>query len=146
MIDLAEIRPGERAVDLGSGDGRLLRAAARAGARVVGWEMNPALVVWSRAAARAIGAGEQTVVHRGSFWRAPLSEFDVIFLYLLPETMEKIAAKIRREAKPGARIIVNAFPIHQWPLDAQDGHVYRYRAPLCPTSGQLSSTRPFLMS
>src|SRR3990167_5696684 len=42
MIDLAEIRPGERAVDLGSGDGRLLRAAARARARVVGWGMDPA--------------------------------------------------------------------------------------------------------
>lgn len=126
MLELAMIQPGERIADLGSGDGRLLRAAANSGAHVVGWELNPVLVVWSRLVARVCGQGGRTVVHLGSFWSAPVGEFDVLFLYLLPQTMERLGEKIRREAKPGARIIVNAFPIHGWPLDAEDGHVYRY--------------------
>ena len=86
MLKLADIKPGEKIVDLGSGDGRILIAAAKMGADAVGYEINPVLVRQSR---RAIArAGIRAVVHWESFWNVDLSEFDVVIVYGIPYIMQ----------------------------------------------------------
>src|SRR5271168_2992410 len=84
MLRFADVKPGDKLVDLGSGDGRILIAAAKAGAEVVGYEINPILVRRSRRSIARAGFGGRpaesgnAVVHWESFWRADLSQFDVV--------------------------------------------------------------------
>ncbi len=127
MIALAEIKPGEKAVDLGSGDGRLVRAAARAGARAEGWEINPFLVFWSRAICRIERLSGSTRFNLGSYISRDFKSADVIFLYVLPSEMKRLAEWLPGALKPGTRIIVNAFPFPGWTPDKIAGSVYRYR-------------------
>ncbi len=107
MLRFAEIRSGDKVVDLGSGDGRILIAAAKAGAEAVGYEINPILVRRSR---RAIArAGISATVYWESFWRADLSQFDVVIVYGIPYIMKDLQKKLERELQPGTKIISNAF-------------------------------------
>src|SRR5208337_3945742 len=69
--------PGERAVDLGSGDGRIVIALARQGAEAHGFEVNPVLVLISLRNIRRAGFHGRAFIHWKSFWRADLSRFDV---------------------------------------------------------------------
>lgn len=129
MCDLAEVRPGLRVIDLGSGDGAILLEAARRGAYATGIELNPFLVWYSRLRARRTGIGSRVNVLRQNFYFGPLDKADVIFVYLWPETMEKLGEKFLRECKPGARIVSNAFPIKGWHAIMEKDNVYLYEIP-----------------
>lgn len=127
MIELANITEGMRVVDLGSGDGSILIAAARRGAHAMGVEMNPFLIPYSRWRARRAGVGDRTTFMRGEIKNCPLGNVDVVFLYLLPSLLGKISIKLSSELKPGACVISNAFPILGWtPVVEKDG-VFLYR-------------------
>lgn len=110
MIELAKIKPAELVVDLGSGDGRILIAAAAAGARAVGIEINPVLVLITKLKARLLGFSDQVRVIVGDFRDFSIRDADTIFCYHLPGKMLELERKIRKEAKPGARVVLNAFP------------------------------------
>lgn len=110
MVALANIQPTELIVDLGSGDGRILIAAARSGARAIGIEINPVLATVSRLTARLLGFRDQVRVVIGDFRGFNIKDADTIFCYHLPGKMAQLEAKIRAEAKPGAKIVLNAFP------------------------------------
>jgi len=110
MIDLAKIKPAELVVDLGSGDGRILMAAARAGARAVGIEINPVLAGLSKLKAWWLGLSDQVRVITGDFRAFNIKDADTIFCYHLPGKMLELERKIKKQAKPGAKVILNAFP------------------------------------
>lgn len=129
MLELAKPGPGELWVDLGSGDGRILVAAAQAGARAVGYEFHPLLVLLSRLAIARSGLGRLASVLQGDLWKADLSKADVVSLYLMPYRMERMRAKLEAELKPGCRIVSNAFPIGGWPAAGFDRQVFLYRRP-----------------
>lgn len=113
IVKLAAVKPGERAIDLGSGDGRLVTALARAGARATGIEINPLLVVQSRANVKLAmsppsGSTDTPIVHQpqilqGSFWDHDLSVYDIVVFYGTTYLLPRLAAKLQRELKPGAR-------------------------------------------
>lgn len=126
IFDAVGIAPGEVFYDLGSGDGRVVREAARRGARAIGIERSLALVFWSRLvwliASFRYKRGTvsqrprigQAIFLRGNYFKRDLSGADTVFCYLLPEAMEKLKPKFERELKPGARVVSRAFKIHGW--------------------------------
>lgn len=126
MMALADIRPGQIVVDIGSGDGRLLLACAQRGAHAEGFEINPLLVFRSRRLIRAAGLEKLAVVHWQSFWRADLARFDVVLLYGITNIMRGLERKLNRELKPGARVVSNVFQFPDWQPIAQAGDVFLY--------------------
>lgn len=125
MVALAGIRPGERAADLGSGDGRVVMAFARAGADAHGFEVNPILVWLSRRKIRVAGLADRAHIHWRSFWRVDGGEFDIIIVFGISHIMRGLERKLKRELKPGARVVSNAFAFPQWPPSRTEDGVYR---------------------
>lgn len=118
MIKLAHIKPGMTVYDLGSGDGRILRAAEKRGAKAIGIEINPFLVLYSRM--RGLD------VRWKSLWTANISNADVVFVYLLPINMKKLEQKFERELRPGSLVVSNSFIFPKWNILRQDTkeHIY----------------------
>lgn len=127
MIELADIKKGDRVCDLGSGNGAVLFAAARRGAVGIGVEFNPFLVWFSRLRAQWMGLGDKVSFVRQNLHTYPLSDADVVFLYLWPSTITALREKLMRELKPGARVISNAFAIPEWKPTAERDGVFLYQ-------------------
>jgi precorrin-6B methylase 2 len=116
MLDLAKVTPNDFVMDLGSGDGRNIIAAAKRGARAVGVEYNPDMVQLSRAeAARAGVAGKATFV-QGDMYQADISQATVLALFLLPENLDRLLPRML-DMRPGSRIVLNTFAIPAWDAD-----------------------------
>jgi SAM-dependent methyltransferase len=114
MLDLAQVGPGDVLYDLGSGDGRIVIAAARRGARTVGVEIDPDLVLQSRASARAAGVEDRATFVRQDLFETDFSEATVVTLYLLPGLNMKLRPKLLAELPPGARIVSHTFHMGDW--------------------------------
>ena len=130
MLEMAELRPGEVVYDLGCGDGRVLITAARSfGARAVGVEVDLSRYLWSVLAVTLRGLWKQVKVIRGDLFSVDLRDADVIFTFLLQDTNERLKDKLRRELRPGTRIVSNIFTFSGLPLVAADEqlHLYLYR-------------------
>ena len=127
IVAYCEFRPGLKAVDLGSGDGRLVIALARAGAEAHGFEINPLLVWWSRRKIRQAGFENRAFIHWQNLWRADLSPFDCVTLFGATHIMRRLEHKLRRELKPGSRVISLGFKFPTWPVTEQCGRIFIYR-------------------
>ncbi len=117
MLDMAELRSGERVVDLGSGDGKIAIAAAKRGARARGIEYNPDMVTLSRRNAR--DQGVRVDFEQGDIFKADFTEADVITLYLLPTLNERLRP-ILLDMKPGTRVTSHQFRMGDWQPDRTD--------------------------
>lgn len=127
MIELARLAASDRVADLGSGDGRIVIAAAKSGAAdALGIEINGALVKSSRIAAKRLGL-ENARFEARSFWDADVSDRTVIFLYQVPYTMKRLETKLRNELPAGARIISNDFRFVDWKPELEEEHVRVYQ-------------------
>ena len=127
MVDLADVRPGEKAADLGSGDGRVLIALAGRGAEAHGYEVNPVLVLLSRRNIRRAGLERKAFVHWRSFWRADLSPFSLITVFQVDFVMGRLETKLKRELPDGARIVSHHWRFLDWPPETVRGDMYLYR-------------------
>jgi SAM-dependent methyltransferase len=116
MLDFAEVTPEDVVIDLGSGDGPIVIAAARRGARAIGVEYNPDLVELSKQRAAEAGVGERAMFIQGDMYEADISEATVLALFLLPENLENLTPRFLQLA-PGTRIVVNTFGIPGWDAD-----------------------------
>lgn len=121
MIKLAGIGPGDRVADLGSGDGRILIASAKAGATAEGWEINPILWFFSVWNMRLAGVRDKAKAHFKSYWGRDLSDKNVVTLYLITTHMARMEKKLLEELPPGARVVSYAFRFPNWPLAATNG-------------------------
>jgi len=116
MLDLAKVTSRDYVIDLGSGDGRTVIAAAKRGARALGVEYNPDLVELSKENARAAGVSARTTFVKADLFKTDLSKATVITLFLLPELNLKLRPTLLK-LKPGTRIVSNTFPMGGWKPD-----------------------------
>lgn len=127
MLGLASVREGEKAIDLGCGDGKLVVALAEAGADVTGVEIDEERSGLARGAILEHNLPDKARVINGNFWRQDLKDYDLIVLYGVPSIMERLKKKILNEAKLTCRIVSNHFKFPQWePRQAQNS-VYLYQ-------------------
>jgi ubiquinone/menaquinone biosynthesis C-methylase UbiE len=119
MLDLAKITPDDFVIDLGSGDGRMVIAAAKRGARALGVEFNPKMVELARQLAREAGVADRATFVEGDMYEADISKATVLALFLLPENLRRLEPKFR-VLPAGTRIVVNTFGIPDWTADVQE--------------------------
>jgi precorrin-6B methylase 2 len=119
MLDMAAVTPQDIVMDLGSGDGRNIIAAAKRGARAIGVEFNPDMVQLAQRMAREAGVGERATFIEGDMFEADVSNATVLALFLLPDNLEKLKDKFLR-MRPGSRIVLNTFSVHNWEPDATE--------------------------
>ncbi len=110
MLDMARVTPQDFVIDLGSGDGRMVIAAAKRGARAHGVEFNPDLVALSNRAAVSAGVAGKATFSQGDMFEADISQATVMPLFLLPNHLSTLAPKFLN-LKPGARIVSNTYEI-----------------------------------
>lgn len=108
-FDLLDLKPGQTLLELGSGDGRMLVAAAKRGIKVVGYELNPILVLYSWLITRRYG--DLVTIKMANFWRAKLPECDGIYVFLLDRFMAKLHKKIVQEISIPVKVVSFAFEV-----------------------------------
>src|SRR5262249_28968292 len=113
MLDLAHLGPDDRFVDLGSGDGVLVIAAARRGAKARGIEYDRGLVELSKRRAQEAGVSERTKFVRGDIFQTDFSDASVVTTFLLPSMNLRLRPTFLA-MKPGTRIVANTFGIADW--------------------------------
>ena len=116
MLDVAKVTPQDFVMDLGSGDGRAIIAAAKRGARGLGVEYNPDLVEYSKREAEKAGVADKAQFVQGDMYAADISKASVLALFLLPSNLEKLKDKFL-DLKPGSRIVANTFWVPDWSPD-----------------------------
>jgi SAM-dependent methyltransferase len=116
MLDMVRVTPKDFVIDLGSGDGRNVIAAAKRGARALGVEYNPDMVELSKRIAVKEGVAEKATFVQGDMFEADVSKATVLALFLLTENLNKLVPKFL-DMMPGARIVVNGFEIDGWKAD-----------------------------
>ena len=119
MLDMAQVTPQDIVIDLGSGDGRNVIAAAKRGARAYGFEFNPDMVALSRRKAQEAGVADKATFIEGDMFEADVSKATVLALFLLPSNLDKLAPKFLT-LKPGTRIVNNTFNVTGWEADASE--------------------------
>lgn len=117
MLELARVGPSDLVYDLGCGDGRLIIAAARLGARAVGIDVDPGLIERSRENARLAHQQERTEFRQADLFQTDLSEATVVMIYLLHSVNRRLQPKLRRELAPGARLVSHSFDMDDWQAD-----------------------------
>lgn len=112
FLEAVPMHSQELFLDLGCGDGRVLREASwRYGVRALGFEVN----LLAYLAAKILNFGTKGVqIRRRNFWGEHLSHGDVVFCYLFPDVMESLAKKLEAELHPGSRVISCNFPLPGW--------------------------------
>jgi SAM-dependent methyltransferase len=118
MLYLAQPKAGERLVDLGSGDGRIvIEAAKRFGASGLGVDIDPRLVNLARARAKEAGVEALTRFEIQDLFETDLRGVRVVTMYLLPEVNLKLVPRLLEQLKPGARIVSHDYDLGPWPFD-----------------------------
>ncbi len=124
-LDLAGVAAGQTVIDLGSGDGRMLVAAARRGATAIGYEINPLLVAWSRVATWRYR--RHVTIHLADFWHAKLPEADVIYTFLLTRYTARLDRKLAAEIKRPTKLVSYVFALPRTPIkQTRNTFLYQY--------------------
>ena len=115
MLTLARVTSDDIVYDLGSGDGRIpILAAQKYGAHGVGIELDPRLVALSRQVAEEGEVSDRVTFIEGDLFTADISRATVVTLYLSSSVNRRLEPKLKRELRPGARIVSHQFPIGNW--------------------------------
>ena len=117
MIELAGVKPGDVVYDLGSGDGRIVIAAAKKGAKAVGFDIDGDLVRESRANIQKAGVQNSAEIRQQDILTVDLSGASVVTMYLLPDVNLKLKPHLLSMLKPGSRVVSHAFDMGDWKPD-----------------------------
>jgi SAM-dependent methyltransferase len=117
MIELAGVKQGDVVYDLGSGDGRIVIAAAKKGAKTVGFEIDGDLVKQSRENIRAAGVQDSAEIRQQDILTVDLSPASVVTMYLLPDVNLKLKPNLLSQLKPGSRVVSHSFDMGDWKPD-----------------------------
>jgi SAM-dependent methyltransferase len=124
-LDMTGLKEGQTLIELGCGDGKVLVAAAKQGLNVVGYEINPLLVMMCRLRTRRYG--KQVRVIWGDFFKKQWPPADAIFVFLLPKYMEKLNKKVIQSADKPVKLVSFAFEIKSQKPAAQKDGVFLYK-------------------
>jgi SAM-dependent methyltransferase len=126
MLQMADVQPGQRVVDLGAGDGRIVVAAALwFKAKAVGVEIDPIRCLIANTRIRLLGLRDRAHVCYGNLFEFDLADADVVTLYLWPSTNQRLRSRLLKQLRPGARVVSYKFPFYGWtPIDhgAREAH------------------------
>jgi precorrin-6B methylase 2 len=118
MLALAGTGADDFVIDLGSGDGRIvIAAAAKFGARGLGVDIDAKLVALSRDNARQAGVAERAQFEQRDALRTDVSRATVVTVYLLPFLIDQLQPILLEQLRPGARIVTHAFVMKGWKPD-----------------------------
>ena len=137
MLEMGEVKAGDTVIDLGTGDGRILIAAAKErGATGLGVDLDPVLIRKARAAARKAGVDDKVRFEAADLFKTDLSSADVVTMYLLPEVNLRLRPQLFAQLKPGTRVVSHAFDMGDWKPEAErrvgGATVYLWRIPENP--------------
>jgi precorrin-6B methylase 2 len=129
MLKLAHVTPDDVVYDLGSGDGRIVIAAAKKyGARGVGVEIDADLIKQANRNAQKAGVADRVKFVQGDLFKTDLSEATVVTLYLSNSINRRIASILQKQLKPGSRVVSHRFDMGDWKPEAdvrlEGTHVY----------------------
>ena len=116
MLDMAKLTPQDYVIDLGSGDGRTVIAAAKRGATALGIEYNPEMVELSKKNAAAAGVANKATFMKADIFETDYSKATILTLFLLPDLNLKLRPTILN-MKPGTRVVSNSFNMGEWEAD-----------------------------
>ncbi|HEY6865265.1 MAG TPA: methyltransferase domain-containing protein [Burkholderiales bacterium] len=120
MLSMAAVRSGEKLIDLGSGDGRLVITAAKEyGAHGFGVDIDPRLVSRSNQAAEQAGVADRVKFLKQDLFDTDFHDADVLTLYLLPDVNLALRPKILSELRPGTRVVSHDYGMRDWQPDAE---------------------------
>lgn len=120
MLEVGGVGADDYLIDLGSGDGRIVIAAARRGALGHGVELDAGLVDLARANAREAGVADYVTFLEGDIFEADIARATVVTLYLFPEANLELRPKLLAELRPGTRVVSNSFHMGKWQPDVHD--------------------------
>jgi ribosomal protein L11 methylase PrmA len=113
ICKLAKVKKGDLIYDLGSGDGTALMIAAKEfGAKGIGIEIDPFRYWVSKILLKKNSVADKVKVLRRNFFTQNLKDADVIFVYLIPKTIEKLLPKFKKELKKGTRIVSFVYEVN----------------------------------
>ncbi|XP_034559027.1 ATP synthase subunit C lysine N-methyltransferase [Notolabrus celidotus] len=101
-------------VDIGSGDGRIVIAAAKQGFKASGFELNPWLVWYSRYKARREGVHRSSSFYISDLWKVSFAEYSNVVIFGVPQMMEKLELKLASELPTTAKVVACRFPFPTW--------------------------------
>ena len=118
MLEAVDLKPGEVHFDLGSGDGRIVLAAAGDfGADSTGYEIDPDLITVSSNRIRRAGLSDRARILKQDLLEADFERADVITAFLTPEAYVKLEPLLRAEVRPNVRVVAYKFPVPGWQAD-----------------------------
>jgi 16S rRNA A1518/A1519 N6-dimethyltransferase RsmA/KsgA/DIM1 with predicted DNA glycosylase/AP lyase activity len=128
-IDLMQLKKGSTFIELGCGDGRVLKYAAKQGIRGIGYELNPLLYIVARVSLYRYR--RLVTIHYGNYWRADWPKADAIYTFLLDTYMKQLDSRAEQYAKKHQKkvlVVSFAFAIpHKKPIQSKRGlFLYRY--------------------
>jgi SAM-dependent methyltransferase len=133
MLDVTNVGPDDYVIDLGSGDGRIVIAAAKRGARGVGIDLNPQRVKEANENAREAGVTDKVKFIEGNIFDFDVSEATVVTMYLLSSVNLRMRPVLLENLKPGTRVVSHAFSMGEWEADehiiVDNRHIYYWVVP-----------------
>jgi len=109
IIEMADLKNTDKVIDLGSGDGRIVIAAAKAGANAVGYELNFMLVFWSRIKIKFFGLSDRAKIIRKDLLKADFSTYNVFLLYTMPWVMDEVENRLNQSKYDNIKVVSNTF-------------------------------------
>ena len=124
MLQMAQVGPLDTVMDLGSGDGRMvIMGAQHFGARGIGVDINPESIENGRCAAKRAGVSNRVKFIRADLFDVDVSEATVVTLYLLRQVNLELRDRLRKELRPGARVVSRHFDMGDWNPSIQCGEM-----------------------
>jgi hypothetical protein len=120
MLDVAKVGPNDFLIDLGSGDGRIVIAAAkRFGTRGFGVDIDGVLVSDSRREAQRQGVADKVAFHAQDLFITDIGKASVLTMYLYPQVIMRLRPKLFTDLRPGTRVVSHDFDMDKWQPDAK---------------------------
>lgn len=127
IMELANVKKGQKTADLGSGNGKIVIEFAKRGAEAHGFEINPLLVLLSQKRIEKLGLQKNAFIHWKNFMKQNFSDFDIITSFQINYIMPDLEKKLMNELRQSSKVVSNTWKFPTWKPKRKLGHVYLYK-------------------